>query len=149
MKQAKLELVVGIFMLVGILCLGYLSIKLGKMELLGGDSYRLSAEFSSVSGLKEGATIELAGVIVGRVSRIMLDPKDPGQAQVVLKLSKNVQLSDDVIASVRTRGIIGDKYIKLQPGGSDKYLAAGGRIRSTEPAIDFEELISQYIQGKI
>jgi phospholipid/cholesterol/gamma-HCH transport system substrate-binding protein len=149
MKQAKLELVVGIFMLVGILCLGYLSIKLGKMELMGNDTYRVSADFSTVSGLKEGATIELAGVIVGRVSRIMLDPKDQGQARVVLKLAKSVRLSDDVIASVRTRGIIGDKYIKLQPGGSDKYLADGGRIRSTEPAIDFEELISQYIQGKI
>jgi phospholipid/cholesterol/gamma-HCH transport system substrate-binding protein len=149
MKQAKLELVVGIFMLVGILCLGYLSIKLGKMELIGNDTYRLSADFSTVSGLKEGATIELAGVIVGRVSRITLDPKDPGQARVVMKLSRGVRLSDDVIASVRTRGIIGDKYVKLQPGGSDKYLADGGRIRSTEPAIDFEELISQYIQGKI
>jgi len=149
MKKANLEIVVGIFMLVGILCLGYLSIKLGKMELLGNDTYRLTAEFSSVSGLKEGATTELAGVIVGRVSRIMLDPKDPGQARVVLKLSKGVPLSEDVIASVRTRGIIGDKYIKLQPGGSEKYLGDGGRIRSTESAIDFEELISQYIQGKI
>lgn len=149
MKQSQLELVVGIFMLIGILCLGYLSVKLGKMELLGGDTYRLSADFSTVSGLKEGASIELAGVIVGRVSRIMLDPKDPGQARVSMKLSRSVRLSDDVIASVRTRGIIGDKYVKLQPGGSDKYLADGGKIRSTEPAIDFEELISQYIQGKI
>ena len=149
MKKANLEIVVGIFMLVGILCLGYLSVKLGKMELLGNDVYRLNADFATVSGLKEGATIELAGVIVGRVSRIMLDPKDPNQARVVLKITKGVQLSDDVIASVRTRGIIGDKYIKLQPGGSEKYLADGGRIRSTESAIDFEELISQYIQGKI
>lgn len=149
MKKANLEIVVGIFMLVGILCLGYLSVKLGKMELLGNDVYRLNAEFATVSGLKEGATIELAGVIVGRVSRIMLDPKDPNQARVVLKITKGVPLSDDVIASVRTRGIIGDKYIKLQPGGSEKYLADGGRIRSTESAIDFEELISQYIQGKI
>lgn len=149
MKRAELEIVVGIFMLIGILCLGYLSIKLGKMELLGSDTYRVTADFSTVSGLKEGASVELAGVIVGRVSHIMLDPKDPGQARVVMKLSRGVRLSDDVIASVRTRGIIGDKYIKLQPGGSEKYLADGGRIRSTESAIDFEELISQYIQGKI
>lgn len=149
MKKANLEIVVGIFMLIGILCLGYLSIKLGKMEIIGNDIYRVSADFATVSGLKEGATVELAGVIVGRVSRIMLDPKDPGQARVVLKVTKGVQLSDDVIASVRTRGIIGDKYIKLQPGGSEKYLVDGGRIRSTESAIDFEELISQYIQGKI
>ncbi|HEY5975806.1 MAG TPA: outer membrane lipid asymmetry maintenance protein MlaD [Geobacteraceae bacterium] len=149
MKKANLEIVVGIFMLVGILCLGYLSIKLGKMELIGTDTYRLTADFTTVSGLKEGATAELAGVIVGRVSRVMLDPKDPGQARVVLKLTKGVQLSEDVIASVRTRGIIGDKFVKLQPGGSEKYLTDGGRIRNTESAIDFEELISQYIQGKI
>lgn len=149
MQKAKLELVVGIFMIIGILCLGYLSIKLGKMELLGNDVYRLTADFTTVSGLKEGATIELAGVIVGRVSRIMLDPKDPTQARIEMKISRTVKLSDDVIASVRTRGIIGDKYIKLQPGGSDTYLADGGRIRSTESAIDFEELISQFIQGKI
>jgi phospholipid/cholesterol/gamma-HCH transport system substrate-binding protein len=149
MNKANLELVVGIFMLVGILCLGYISIKLGKMELFGDETYRLTADFTTVSGLKEGASIELAGVIVGRVSRIMLDPKDSGQARVVLKVAKGVRLSDDVIASVRTRGIIGDKFIKLQPGGSEKYLADHGRIRSTESAIDFEELISQFIQGKI
>jgi phospholipid/cholesterol/gamma-HCH transport system substrate-binding protein len=149
MKKANLELVVGIFMLVGILCLGYLSIKLGKMELFGNDTYRVTARFSTVSGLKEGASAELAGVIIGRVSRIMLDPKDPGQAQVVLKINNSVQLSEDVIASVRTRGIIGDKYIKLQPGGAEKFLAEGDKIRNTEAAIDFEELISQYIQGKI
>ena len=149
MKKANLEIVVGIFMLVGILCLGYLSIKLGKMEILGNHAYRVTADFSTVSGLKEGATAELAGVVVGRVSRIMLDPKDPGQARVVLQIFEGVQLSEDVIASVRTRGIIGDKFIKLQPGGSEKYLANGGRIRNTESAIDFEELVSQYIQGKI
>ena len=119
------------------------------MEILGNHAYRVTADFSTVSGLKEGATAELAGVVVGRVSRIMLDPKDPGQARVVLQIFEGVQLSEDVIASVRTRGIIGDKFIKLQPGGSEKYLANGGRIRNTESAIDFEELVSQYIQGKI
>ncbi|HEY6838386.1 MAG TPA: outer membrane lipid asymmetry maintenance protein MlaD [Geobacteraceae bacterium] len=149
MTKANIETIVGIFVLIGIACLGYLSIKLGKMEVIGGDYYQLNADFASVSGLKQGATAEIAGVTVGRVARIMLDPKDNTQARVVMQIRKGVKVSDDVIASVRTRGIIGDKYIRLQPGGSDKYLASGGRIRNTESAIDIEELISQYIQGKI
>ena len=149
MTKANIDTVVGIFVLIGIICLGYLSIKLGKMEIIGGDYYQLKADFATVSGLKEGATVEIAGVVVGRVTRIMLDPKDNTQARVVMQVRNGVRVSDDVIASVRTRGIIGDKYIRLQPGGSETYLAGGGKIRNTESAIDIEELISQYIQGKI
>ena len=148
MKKVHLETVVGIFVLVGILCLGYLSIKLGKMEVLGGDYYEVYGEFDSVSGLKKGASVEIAGVEAGRVDRIVLDPKSE-MARVYLRIRSGVRLTDDVIASVRTRGIIGDKFIKLAPGGSDKYLAAGGRIRNTESAIDLEELIGQFIHGKV
>lgn len=148
MKKANLETVVGIFVLIGILCLAYLSIKLGKMEILGGDNYVVYARFDSVSGLKEGASAEIAGVEVGRVDRIVLDPKSD-QARVSLRIRSGVKLTDDVIASVRTRGIIGDKFVNLSPGGSEKYLASGGTIRNTESAVDLEELISQYIHGKI
>ena len=147
MKKARLETVVGIFVLIGILCLAYLSIKLGKMELLGGNYYEVYGEFDSVSGLKKGASVEIAGVEVGRVDRIVLDKSE--MARVYLRVRTGVRLTDDVIASVRTRGIIGDKFIKLAPGGSDKYLAAGGRIRNTESAIDLEELIGQFIHGKV
>ncbi len=148
MKKASLETVVGIFVLIGILCLAYLSIKLGKMEILGGDNYVVQARFDSVSGLKEGASVEIAGVEVGRVDRIVLDPKSD-LARVSLRIRSGVKLTDDVIASVRTRGIIGDKFVNLSPGGSEKYLASGGTIRNTESAVDLEELISQYIHGKI
>jgi len=136
MNSAKLELVVGVFMLIGILCLGYLSIKLGKMELIGGNNYRISARFDSVSGLKPGARVELAGVEIGSVERIGLSNASGDQAEVTMKIKDGIKITDDVIASVRTSGIIGDKFIKLKPGGSDQQLKNGGRIRETESAID-------------
>jgi phospholipid/cholesterol/gamma-HCH transport system substrate-binding protein len=148
MKRATLETIVGIFVLIGILCLAYLSIKLGKMELFGGDHYQVQADFDTVSGLKSGASVEIAGVEVGRVGRILFDPKRD-MAKVYMQIKPGIKLSDDVIASVRTRGIIGDKFVKLSPGGSDKFIPPGGKIRSTESSIDIEEMISHYIQGKI
>jgi phospholipid/cholesterol/gamma-HCH transport system substrate-binding protein len=147
--KARLETIVGIFVLLGILSLAYLSIKLGKMELVGGDSYRVRANFDSVSGLRSGASVEIAGVEVGRVDRIVLDPKHGYTASVSLRINSGIQLQDDVIASVRTRGIIGDRYVQLKPGGSDRLLKDGGRIRETESAIDFESLISKYIHGNV
>ncbi|QOX80153.1 outer membrane lipid asymmetry maintenance protein MlaD [Trichlorobacter lovleyi] len=149
MNSAKLELIVGIFMLIGILCLGYLSIKLGKMELIGGNNYRVTARFDSVSGLKPGARVELAGVEIGTVERIGLSNASGDQAEVTMKIKDGIKITDDVIASVRTSGIIGDKFIKLKPGGSDQLLKNGGRIRETESAIDIEELVSKFIHGKV
>ncbi len=149
MNMAKLEMTVGIFMLIGILCLGYISIKLGKMELLGGDYYTVSALFDSVSGLKPGARVEIAGVEVGKVDRIALDPKSGDQAVVGMKIKSGVKITDDVIASVRTSGIIGDKFIMLKPGGSERYLKNNDTIRETESAIDIEDLISKFIHGKV
>ena len=149
MNSARVELTVGIFMLVGILCLGYLSIRLGKMELLGGNYYRISARFDSVSGLKKGARVEVAGVEVGAVDRIRLEKDSSDHADVTIKIRDGVRITDDVIASVRTSGIIGDKFIKLKPGGSEKFLKDGGKIRETESAIDIEELVSKFIHGKV
>jgi phospholipid/cholesterol/gamma-HCH transport system substrate-binding protein len=149
MNMAKLEMAVGAFMIVGILCLGYLSINLGKVELLGGDYYTVSAGFDSVSGLKPGARVEVAGVEIGKVDRITLDPKSGDQALAYLKIKSGVNISDDVIASVRTSGSIGDKFIKLKPGGSETFLKNKDKIRETESAIDIEELVSKFIHGKV
>lgn len=149
MKKAGIETIVGIFVVVGILCLAYLSIKLGKMELLGGNYYELSAGFSSVSGLKAGASVEIAGVEIGRVDRIELDPSRGYMATVFMRIKTGVKLTDDSIASIRTRGIIGDKFVLIKPGGSEKLLADGGKIRETESAVDLEQLISEYIHGKV
>ena len=148
MKKSSTDLIVGIFVLVGILCVGYLTVKLGKMELIGGNYYSLFARFQSASGLKPGASVEIAGVPVGRVDAITLDKKRMA-AQVELRIRKDVQLSDDVIAAIKTSGLIGDKFIKLSPGGSDEILKPGGMITETQSAIDLEELISKYVFGSI
>jgi len=149
MNMIKLEMMVGTFMLIGILCLGYVSIKLGKMEIVGGDFYSVIARFDSVSGLKPGARVEVAGVEVGKVDRIALDAKSGDQALAYLKIKSGVKITDDVIASIRTSGIIGDKFIKLRPGGSEKMLKDNDTIRETESAIDIEELVSKFIHGKV
>ena len=146
MKKTSIEAAVGIFMLIGIVCVGYLSIRLGKMEWGGDKYYPLFARFQSVSGLIAGAHVELAGVHVGKVDSIALDPKRQ-VAVVELKIQKGVMLSDDVIASVKTSGLIGDKFLQLAPGNSDTILKPGGMITETESAVDIEALISKYVFG--
>ena len=146
MKKGAIEAFVGIFVLIGILCVGYLTIKLGKMELLGNDHYTLTARFQSVTGLTSGASVEIAGVRVGQVGDIALDPERQ-VALVSLQIMNGVVLTDDVIASVKTSGLIGDKFIKLAPGASDEVLKPGDMILETESAVDLEELISKYVFG--
>jgi phospholipid/cholesterol/gamma-HCH transport system substrate-binding protein len=146
MKRGNLELIVGVFVLVGLACLAYLAIHLGKMEVIGS-GYQVAATFDNISGLKKGAAVEVAGVEVGRVEAIQLSTGD--RAHVTLRLEPGVKLHDDAIASIRTKGIIGDKFVKLSPGGSEKVIPPGGKIRDTESAIDLEELISSYIHGKV
>lgn len=146
MENSKLELMVGAFVLAGILCLGYLSIKLGKLEVIGGDLYEVAAQFNSASGLKSGATIEIAGVEVGRVRGITLKED---RAVVTLAVANGVKLYTDTIASIKTRGIIGEKFLSLSPGGGGDPLKPGEVIRDTESGLDLEELVSQYVHGKV
>ncbi len=144
MKRMNVEMVVGVFLLAGFISFSWLAVKMGDINPFEKETYPISARFTSISGLKEGSTIELAGVIVGKVSSIELDTGDY-EAVVHLDIDKSVELQDDTIASIRTSGIIGDKYIKLTPGGSDIILEAGDEIEETEPAISLEELVSKYI----
>jgi len=146
MERGKLELVVGLFVLVGVICLGYLAIKLGKLELVGGDYYEIQAEFSSTSGLKNGASVEIAGVEVGRVKDIGLRED---RAQVVLAIQDGITIYDDAIASIKTRGIIGEKFMELSPGGAGEPLKNGSTIVDTESGIDLEQVISQFIHGNV
>lgn len=148
MKKATTEISVGVFVLIGLLCVGYLTIKLGQMELLGDDYYLVNARFDNVSGLRAGAQVEMAGVRIGQVDSITLD-RETLFAVVGLKIQNSIQLSDDVIASVKTSGIIGDKYIKIIAGGSDDMLKPGDMITDTESAVDIEELISKYVFGGV
>ena len=146
MKKFDLELAVGIFMIIGILCLGYLSIKLGKMEVFGDEGYEIQAIFSNSGGLKSGSSVVIAGVEVGRVKRVILDDYE---AKIFLNLPLNLKIQEDAIASIKTKGLIGEKYVEITPGGADELIKPGGRIRDTQSAIDFEELISNYVFGKI
>lgn len=146
MKNASIETAVGIFVLIGIVCVGYLTIKLGKMEWFGNDQYPVLARFQSISGLKVGANVELAGVEIGKVESISLDPVRQ-VAVVQMRIQNGVELTDDTIASVKTAGMIGDKYIKLTPGGSETLLKPGEMIVETESAVDLEDLISKYVFG--
>jgi phospholipid/cholesterol/gamma-HCH transport system substrate-binding protein len=148
MKKGTVETAVGIFFVIGILCVGYLTIKLGKMEWIGSDYYTVTARFQSVAGLKKGAEVVISGVEIGKVDEITLD-LDRMEALVQMKIKREVELRDDVIASVKTAGLIGDKYIRLLPGGSDTIIPPGGLIIETESPIDIEELIGKYVFGGV
>lgn len=148
MKKGTLETIVGIFVLIGIVCTVYLAIRLGKMELIGGNYYYLEARFSSVSGLTQGGRVEIAGVQVGSIDKISIDPQRM-QAVTSLKIRKDIVLSEDSKAAIKTSGIIGDKYILITPGGSDDNLSDKGRIYDTIAPLDIEELVSKYLFGSI
>ena len=137
-------MIVGVFLLAGFASFSWLAVKMGDLELFKKESYDITASFTSISGLKEGAALELAGVVVGKVTKIELNEEEY-EATVFMDVVKTVQLSDDSIASIRTSGIIGDKFIKLTPGGSEIFLEAGDEIDETESSISLEELVSKYI----
>ncbi len=146
MKRLTMETLVGVFVMMGIASLAYLAIKLGKLEVIGNRGYTVSAEFDSVAGLKNGAAVEIGGVEVGRVKGIGLKNY---RAVVVMTIDPSVKLQDDAIVSIRTKGLIGEKYVRVTPGASDKLVPPGGRLRDTEDPVDMEQLISNYIFGKI
>lgn len=145
MKVDK-ELTVGFFLLIGIFSLVYISVKLGRLEIVGKDRYTVYAEFEKAGGIKAGAVVEVAGVEVGKVKSIRLDNY---QALIEFEINRNVKIQEDAIASIKTKGLIGEKYVQITPGGSDKILSNGGKIRETESAIDIEEIISKYVFGKV
>jgi len=145
MNRISIETTVGIFILAGLLCLAYISVKLGDIELFGTKQYVVKARFTNIAGLTEGSEIEIAGVPVGKVSKIKLVND---QAVVELLINPDVKIQEDSIASIRTQGIIGDKYVKISPGGSEEYVKPNGFISDTESTVDIEELISKYIFEK-
>ncbi len=145
--RISLELVVGLFMLAGLGALGWLAIRAGDVGPAGAGRYALQARFGSVSGLREGAWVELAGVRVGQVDSIRVDPQTY-EAVVGIVLDREVRIPRDATASVRTAGIIGDKFLKLSPGGAEVMLEEGAEIIETESSINLEELISKYIFDK-
>lgn len=139
---------VGIFVVIGLICVGYMTIKLGKVSLFGDDYYSLYARFSSVSGLKTGSPVEVHGIEVGRVEKMTLD-SEKQTAVLELKIQKGLTIYDDAIASVKTAGLIGDKFVNIDPGGGGEVLASGAFISETTSPTDMEELISKYAFGDV
>jgi phospholipid/cholesterol/gamma-HCH transport system substrate-binding protein len=146
MERGRVNVAVGIFVVIGILALGYLSIKLGRVSFLGSSGYLVTVDFPGTGGLKAGSAVEIAGVEIGRVESIALVDY---QARVTARINSGVKLQDDAIASIKTKGLIGEKYVRISPGASEKLIGPGGKIREVEAPVDLEELISKYIFGKV
>ena len=139
------QLIVGVFALLGIAALVYLSLRLGKIEIMSKPGYTIYANFDNISGIKTGDQVEIAGVVVGKVMDVSLN--DNGRARLTLKINEGVKIDDEAVAAIRTRGIIGDKYVGISPGPGEKYLADSGTLRQTESAFVLEDAIGQLINN--
>jgi phospholipid/cholesterol/gamma-HCH transport system substrate-binding protein len=148
MKKYAMETTVGIFLVFGLLCIGYMTVKLGHVSLLGDNTYSLFARFTTVSGLRAGSPVDMLGIEVGRVGRLTMDQKDQ-KAVVEIKIQKDIKVYDDAIASIKTEGLIGDMFLSIDPGGAGKLLGPGGTITETQPAVDIVDLIGKYAFGEI
>jgi phospholipid/cholesterol/gamma-HCH transport system substrate-binding protein len=148
MKKYHHETVAGLFVLVGLICVGYLTVKLGNVHLWGSDSYPLYARFNSVSGLRIGNPIEMLGLEIGEIAGFSMD-QEKSVVVAELRIRKPIKVYDDAIASIKTAGLIGDKYVSIDPGGAGELLKPGGMITQTESPLDLGELIGKYAFGDI
>ena len=148
MKKYTIETIVGIFVVFGLLCIGYMTVKLGNVSLFGDDSYPVIAKFTSVTGLRVGNPVDILGIEVGRVERIFMD-QETQQAVVEMKIKKGIKIYDDAIASVKTQGLIGDSYLSIDPGGAGELLGPHGIITETQAPLDIIDLIGKYAFGEV
>jgi phospholipid/cholesterol/gamma-HCH transport system substrate-binding protein len=148
MKSSQLEYPVGLFVLLGLGAIAWLAVKVGAGTLLGGPTYIIEARFTNAGGLNPGSSVMLAGVTVGRVEALRMDPTDYS-AVATLRVMDGLKLPTDTMASIKTTGLIGDKYVALAPGAEDTYLQAGERITMTESAVDIESLIGKMAFGSV
>jgi phospholipid/cholesterol/gamma-HCH transport system substrate-binding protein len=148
MKKYTMETIVGIFIVFGLLCIGYMTIKLGHVSLMSDESYSLIARFTTVTGLRVGNPVNILGIEVGKVERITMDQEEQ-KAVVELKIKKGIKIYDDAIASIKTEGLIGDRYLNIDPGGSGAVLGNHGTITETQAPVDVAELIGKYAFGEV
>ena len=148
MFKINKETAVGIFVIMGLLAVVYMSVKLGNVQLFSDKYYEIKANFTDISGLKVNAPVQMYGVNIGFVSAIGLD-QEKGVAAVSMMLLKEVQLTDDAIAAIKTNGLIGDKYLKIVPGGLGDPVKPGDTLFDTQPAVDLEDLISKFAFGSV
>jgi len=148
MKNTRLELFVGVFLILGFCSFGWLALQLGEVSwLTGGRTYKIFAEFDNISGVKSGADVQIAGVVVGKVGDIILSTDEVARA--TLQLDKAIKVPVDSIASVKSQGIIGDKYIQITLGGDESLYKPGDTLTDTESSIDLESLISKFAFGQV
>jgi phospholipid/cholesterol/gamma-HCH transport system substrate-binding protein len=138
------QVIVGLFAILAIAALAYLSLSLGSVELFPTPGFTLYANFDNVAGLKRGDEVEVAGVNVGKVSSISLRDY---RARVGMRINAGVQVDKDAIAGIKTSGIIGDKYISIALGPSDEMLKNGDTVRQTQSAFVLEDAIGQLINS--
>jgi phospholipid/cholesterol/gamma-HCH transport system substrate-binding protein len=148
MKKYSHETMAGIFVVIGLLCVGYLTVKLGNVSLFGDDSHILYARFNSISGLRIDNPVQMLGIEIGRVAGFKMDQKDQ-VAIVEMKIKNGIKVYDDAIASIKTAGLIGDRYVSIDPGGGGDLLDIGGVITDTESPFDIGELIGKYAFGEV
>jgi phospholipid/cholesterol/gamma-HCH transport system substrate-binding protein len=148
MKKYSMETIVGIFVVLGLLGVGYMTVNLGNFSFFTDRSYSLFARFSSVAGLRVGSPVEMFGIEVGQVDGLSMDQEEQ-LAVVQLKIKNGIKVFDDAFASIKTAGLIGDKYVQLDPGGAGDLLSPGGTILETTAPLDIEELISKYAFGNV
>lgn len=148
MKKYSNETIAGIFVVIGLLCLGYMTVQLGNVSIFGDDSYYLYARFTSVSGLRVGNPVEMLGMEIGKVSRFKMDQEEQ-LAVAELKIKNGIKIYDDAIASIKTAGLIGDKYVSIDAGGGGDLLKQGDIIIETEAPADIGDLISKYAFGDV
>ncbi|HOB68482.1 MAG TPA: outer membrane lipid asymmetry maintenance protein MlaD [Syntrophorhabdaceae bacterium] len=146
MKKYTMETTVGIFVVIGLICVGYMTVKLGKVSFFKSDTYTIYARFASVSALRVGGTVEVYGIAVGSVKSLGID-SDRQMALVGMSIKKDVKIYDDASASIKTSGLIGDKLVKIDPGGSGEPIRPGGIITQTSAPADIEDLIGKYAFG--
>jgi len=147
-RDKRLEFGVGVFVLLGLAAVAYLTVKLGAGDLVGSQTYPLEARFANTGGLNQGSMVMLGGVNVGRVQAIRLDPADYS-AIVEMDIVRDIRLPSDTMASIRTSGLIGDKFIALAPGAEEEFLQPSERIVMTESAVELESLISKMAFGSV
>lgn len=148
MPNTRMEIFVGFFLVIGFLALGWLALQLGEIPwLTGARSYMLNAEFNNVSGVKVGADIQIAGVTVGKVRQLRLS--EDQMAVVSMQLDRDVVVPVDSIASVKSQGIIGDKYIQISLGGDETVYKPEETVVDTESSVDIESLISKFAFGQV
>jgi phospholipid/cholesterol/gamma-HCH transport system substrate-binding protein len=148
MGKKSIETLVGVFVLLGLVGLVFLALKAANLGTFsGGDTYTLTAYFDNIGALKVRAPIRSAGVLVGRVSAIKLDPK-LYQGVVQLEIQRDVQFPSDSSLRILTSGLLGDQYVGVEPGASDKMWAGGDTVKQTQSAVVLESLISQFLFNK-